>query len=260
MDKSFQTSFIPKKPLTSVGSYSEEQPMGIFAFIAIVLFVGSLMTCGGVYVYKMYLTKQKESAEKSLIASRDSFEPTTINTLELFDKRTSVSKNLLSNHTVMSPFFDTLASSTISSIQYTKFNIDTKEKAISVSMMGVTRNYKYIALQSQVFNSSANTYFKNVVFSDLVKDNKTGKITFKVNFDVDPSLFSYSKYASVIKSSNNNTQAQNPTMQPDTSKQIPSNTNTQVIPDIKPATDSAVQNKNNTPAGVTDKNKSPVKQ
>lgn len=191
MDKSFQTSFIPKKPLT-IESSSSGGSMSLLSFISIVMIVGTLMALGGVYLYKGYLVQQKTGAENSLIASRGRFEPNTIKLLEVFDKRTSVSKQLLSSHVVMSPFFDTLASLTVPSIQYTKFSIQTNEKNTSVTMSGVARDYQYIALQAQTFNNAPGFYFKNVVFSDLVKDKKGG-VTFKVSFDVDPALFSYEK-------------------------------------------------------------------
>lgn len=202
MDKSFQTSFIPKKPLTISGSDSENQPLSVLSFISIVIFVGTLVSVGGVYLYKIYLENQKNKAEESLISIRSSFEPNTIKELELFDKRTSVSKQLLASHTVMSPFFSALADSTLSAIQYTKFTIDSTEKGVTVNMNGVTRNYKYIALQSQIFNNSKNTNFKNVVFSNLVKD-KNGNITFVISFDVNPSLLSYSNYVTSIDSVTN---------------------------------------------------------
>lgn len=191
MDKSFQTSFIPKKPLT-IESSSSGGSMSLLSFISIVMIVGTLLALGGVFLYKGYLVQQKTSAESSLIASRGRFEPNTIKLLEVFDKRTNVSKQLLSSHVVMSPFFDTLANLTVPSIQYTKFSIETGEKTTSVTMSGVARDYQYIALQAQTFNNAPGFYFKNVVFSDLVKDKK-GSVTFKVSFDVDPALFSYEK-------------------------------------------------------------------
>lgn len=199
MDKSFQTSFIPKKPLTVNGNYSEDNSLSIFSFVAMFLFAASMLSLGGVFLYKVYLSKQKSEAEKTLISIKNDFEPNTIKELELFDKRTNASKLVLANHTVMSPFFDTLSKSTITAIQYTKFSIDMGEKDIVVNMSGVTRNYKYIALQSQIFNNSSNVFFKNVVFSNLVKD-KNNKITFNVSFSVSPSLFSYSVYGSTLDS------------------------------------------------------------
>lgn len=166
--------------------------MSILSFVSIVMIVGTLLALGGVFLYKGYLIQQKTSAENSLIASRGRFEPNTIKLLEVFDKRTNVSKQLLSSHVVMSPFFDTLANLTVPSIQYTKFSIETGDKTTSVTMSGVARDYQYIALQAQTFNNAPGFYFKNVVFSDLVKDKK-GSVTFKVSFDVDPALFSYEK-------------------------------------------------------------------
>lgn len=199
MDKNFQTSFIPKKPLT-VDSSSSHESMSVLSFVSIVMIVGTIIASGGVYLYKSYLSQQKISAENSLVASKARFEPNTIKLLEVFDKRMSVSKQLLSTHTVMTPFFDTLASLTVPSIQYTKFSIETGEKSTSVTMSGIARDYQYIALQAQTFNSSPGLYFKNVVFSDLAKDKKGG-VTFKVSFDVDPTLFSYEKEISKPASS-----------------------------------------------------------
>ncbi|MCX6755944.1 MAG: PilN domain-containing protein [Candidatus Nomurabacteria bacterium] len=196
MDKSFQTSFIPKKPLLQE-SYVKSEPMSFFSFIAGVLFVGSLLCFGGLYLYKSFLLNQKSVLEKSLLSSRDSFEPETIKVLELFDLKTNISKQLLSSHTVISPFFNTLSSLTIPSVQYTKFGIDVSEKGASVTMTGVALDYQYIALQAQTFNNAKGSYFKNVIFSDLVlKDKKSGNVSFKISFDVDPALLSYERSVS----------------------------------------------------------------
>lgn len=196
MDKSFQTSFIPKKPLLQESSVQSE-PLGFFPFIAGVLFVGSLLCTGGLYLYKNYLLNQKTALESSLLASRDSFEPETIKVLELFDMKTNISKQLLFGHTVVSPFFETLASLTVPYVQYTKFDMGITEKGVSVTMTGTALDYKYIALQAQTFNNAKGSYFKNVIFSDLVsKDKKSSNVSFKVSFDVDPSLFSYERSVS----------------------------------------------------------------
>jgi hypothetical protein len=62
-----------------------------------------------------------------------------------------------------------------------------------VRMSGVARDYKSVALQASVFNSAKGRYFKNVVFSNLTKDNKNGYILFDLDFMVDPALLSYEK-------------------------------------------------------------------
>jgi hypothetical protein len=194
MDNTFQTSFIPKKPI-NVESPSSGSSVSIFSFISILVLIFSLVASGGLFLYKNYLSQQKNQAEKSLEASKGRFELNTIKTLELFDKKTNLSKQLISNHTVMTPFFNLLGSLTVPYIQYTKFEINHSDKGVAVSMNGVARDYQYIALQAQTFNNAPGYYFKNVVFSDLVKE-KNGNVTFKVSLDVEPTLFSYEKLLS----------------------------------------------------------------
>ena len=57
---------------------------------------------------------------------------------------------------------------------------------------GVARDYRSIALQADMFNSTKGLSFKNVVFSNLVKD-KNNNIIFDLKFNVDPALLSYEK-------------------------------------------------------------------
>ena len=190
MENSFQTSFIPKKPITS--NLSEKEPRSFFGMIALFLFLASLLISGGLFVYKSYLTKQQESLSMSLAVTRDSFEKDTIDELELFNKRTESAKQILNNHIVFSPLFNLLGNITIPSIQYTNFEQQTNEKGFLVDIDGVARDYRSIALQADIFNSSKGSSFKNVLFSNLMKD-KNNNIGFNLKFNVDPSLLSYEK-------------------------------------------------------------------
>lgn len=190
MENSFQTSFIPKKPITS--SVSDRTPRSLFSLIATFLLIVSLVLSAGLFVYKIYLKKQKESLSVSLAVARDSFEKETIDELNLFDQRTQSVKQILGSHVVQSPMFALLGEVTIPSIQYTSFEQQTNDKGFLVSIEGLARDYKSIALQSEVLNSEKGRYFKNVLFSNLTKD-KNNNIGFDLKFNVDPNLLSYEK-------------------------------------------------------------------
>jgi hypothetical protein len=191
MENSFQTSFIPKKPISSVGTVSKG-PTSLFTVLAIIILVIVAIAAGGLFVYKGYLGRQKESLSVSLLKVRDSFEKETIDELELFNKRTDAAKEILDSHIVLSPVFELIGNLTIPSIQYTKFEHQTSEKGFYVKMSGISRDYRSIALQADVFNSAKGRYFKNVVFSNLIKD-KNNYVTFNIEFSVDPNLLSYEK-------------------------------------------------------------------
>jgi hypothetical protein len=194
MDNSFQTSFIPKKPVTSSTRSIRPVTSPITAIAVFILIIVGV-SCAGLYIYKSYLIKQKQTLSASLDKIKQSFEGDTINELELYDKRVTASQKVLDNHIVFSPMFSLLGSLTIPTIQYTKFNEENsmdKSNTFTAKMTGVARDYRSIATQADVFNTAKGRYFKNVVFSNLTKD-KNNNVGFDVEFTVDPNLLSYEK-------------------------------------------------------------------
>jgi hypothetical protein len=204
MENSFQTSFIPKKPVVSSGNFNKE-PKSLFYIISVFLLVVSVVVSIGLFVYKIYLTKQRDSASASLAIVRDSFEKDTIDVLSSFDKKTESAKQVLNNHIVLSSMFSLLGEITIPTIQYVSFSQLTDGGNTLVKIDGVARDYRSIALQADVFSSSKGRLFKNVIFSNLVKD-KNNNIVFNLEFNVDPSLLSYQKN---ISTNNTKTPTQN---------------------------------------------------
>lgn len=198
----FQTSFIPKKPITEAPLHKVpiaiQRSVSIFTIIAIfsIIIVGGAY--GGLYFYKSTLSVNVTNAKKSLNLAESSFEADTISDLQLFDKRIAASKQVLASHIVVSPFFELLNTLTLPSIQFTKFSYSgsTDGQSYSVKMSGNAKDYKSIAVQASIFNSSAGKYFKDVVFSNLnLSDDKEkkGYVTFDVSFNLDPILLSYEK-------------------------------------------------------------------
>ena len=189
-NNSFQTSFIPKKPLTSSGTNKE--PRNFFLMISTFFLIAFILLSAGLYMYRLYLVKQEDSLSASLSATRASFEKDTISELELFDKKTGTAKQILSNHLVLSPMFALLGDITIPQVQYINFSQKTNDKGFLVNIKGLARDYKSIALQAEVFNSVKGRSFTNVLFSNLAKD-KNNNVSFDLKFNVDPNLLSYEK-------------------------------------------------------------------
>lgn len=193
MDNSFQTSFIPKRPVGAGTDSKANRPQtSIFTVLsfAVLIIVGGISI--GLFLYKNYLTNQKEVLSASLEKVRNSFDKDTIDELELYDKRVSAAKKVLNGHVVLSPMFALLGSLTLPSIQYTRFDHQTNANGFLVKMSGTAVDYKSIALQADVFNGAKGRFFKNVIFSNLIKD-KNNNINFDIEFNVDPSLLSYQK-------------------------------------------------------------------
>ncbi len=204
-NNSFQTSFIPKKPLVSGSQVpvSASRPMGVFNFLSILFVIMVIALYGGLFVYKNLLSKNLNNLHTSLKTSQNSFELETIGDLQLFDKRMAVSKQVMSGHIVFSPLFELISELTLPSVQFTKFgqtsSVDGRN--ILVNMSGLAKDYRSIALQAQVLNSDKGKYFKDVVFSNLGladEKDKKGYVKFEISFSVDPTLLSYEK--AILKS------------------------------------------------------------
>lgn len=192
MDNSFQTSFIPKKPVNP--TFVNKAPVNVFLVFAMIVFFGVVVATVGLYLYKSYLITQKGVLSDSLTKISDTFEPETIKELEAFDNRTNTAKQILGKHIVLSPMFEKLGELTIPTIQFTEFGHEVINDQFYVKMSGMTKDYKSIALQADVFNSDVGKDFKNTIFSNLEKD-KNNYIHFDLEFIVSPDLLSYEKHA-----------------------------------------------------------------
>lgn len=189
MENSFQTSFIPKKPVGTNTSRFKE-PISIFLVVPILILIISVLLSIFLFIYKSTLVKQESDLSASLLSIRDSFEQDTIKELNAFDNRTKIARDLLDSHFVFSPMFKLLGEITIPSVQYKKFDQQTTDEGSTVNIEGIARDYKSIALQVDAFNTREGALFKEVVFSNILKD-KSNNISFKLSFKVDPSLLSY---------------------------------------------------------------------
>ncbi len=189
MENSFQTSFIPKKPITPTKAKSNK-PKNLFLLIATLLVVIAGLSAGGLYFYKISLLKVKESRSDSLSIIRNNFEEQTIEELRSFSNRMETAKKIIKGHVVLSPLFSLLSEITIPHVQYNSFSHESTDKALTVRLEGVALDYRSIALQADMFNDPRSRFFKNVLFSNLKKDLE-GNVKFNLEFDVESSLLSY---------------------------------------------------------------------
>ena len=190
MDQNFQTSFIPKKPLTE-GRAVASRPVGFLTIISIFIFFTVLLASGGLYFYKGILTKNVAQMDADLTLAQNRFELSKITQLQTLDKRLRASTEILSKHVAISPIFSALQAVTRKTVRYTKFSYnlsDTSKTKVDVLMSGQAIGYRSIALQSDLF--ATNKYLIDPVFSNLSLDTK-GNVLFDLAFSVDPIFVDY---------------------------------------------------------------------
>jgi len=190
MDQSFQTSFIPKKPIVKERD-TPSRPLGILFIISLFILFAVLLATGGFYFYKGIIAKQITQKQIDLNLAKNRFEPSKITELQILDKRLRASSEILSKHITITPIFSALEQLTMKTVRYTKFSYDfvaDKNVTINIKMSGVAIGYRSVALQSDLFAKNRNLI--DPIFSNLTLDN-SGNVLFDLEFSVDPSFVNY---------------------------------------------------------------------
>lgn len=202
MDQQFQTSFIPKKPVTEARAPIPRGSVSFFSILAIVIFVISLVMFGGSYFYKVTLLKERDALTVRIADKTKTFDMEFLREVTTLDKRIKASNEVLAKHSLISPIFTRLEQLSLKTVQFTKFELSPSAAnaaaPVSVKMSGRAVNYAAIASESDVLagvGSSKNTFFLNPIFSNLNLDDRA-RVTFDLTFGVDSDLISYPTYIS----------------------------------------------------------------
>ena len=194
MEPTFQTTFIPKKPLVENQDMSSTGGVSLLVFLATILLVVSCALAGGIYLYRASVASKVDDMQKQLEQSSVSFDADLAFNIEDTNHRLSVAQELVSNHVAFSPLLVILGENTLKTIRYTKLNAEQTvgsgaEATIKIS--GVAKNYDAIALQSDMF--AKNRFIRDPIFSNLVPTIE-GNIAFDLSFTVDPAYMKYNNH------------------------------------------------------------------
>lgn len=196
MDKEFQTSFVPKKPIIEKASapHSGGGLSAAFNLIALIVFIASILAAGATYFYRGSLIDRVEEYKVSLERARGSFEPALITELQILDKRMRAASDILDNHVAVSPIFALIGEITLPTVRYSDFSYEFNEEnpnLVDVIMTGEAKGYNYIALQADLFGDDK--FIKNPIFSDFTLD-QNGNVDFALTFSVDKTLVLYESF------------------------------------------------------------------
>ncbi|MEK7461488.1 MAG: hypothetical protein AAB586_00225 [Patescibacteria group bacterium] len=199
MDPKFQSSFIPKGPITSVMSGTsirqKSRDRGLFYFLSLIVFSVSVLLALGVFGYKFYLKYSIEQMGADLENARLTLQPEVISELTRLDNRIVSSQELIAQHLILSPLFKFLEISTPKTVRFTDFNFLKTPQGLELSILGEARGYATLAFQADVLNKSQ--YFKNSIFSNLSLNEK-GDVIFSLKTILDPALTLYLREAERI--------------------------------------------------------------
>lgn len=199
MEPKFQTSFIPRKQVTSVGGTigggvpTQLKPKSdlssIFMAISVILFIVSALGLGGAFFWKYYSNQQNISYKEQLAKKEKEYNINNIQNLKVVSVQIDMANKLLENHLAFSKIFDHIGKMAISDVRFLSMDLKSSDsQKVTVSVKGLGKNLPAVAFQSDVLSSlekyGVSTIFSNPVIQSPSLDS-TGAISFGFSADVD---------------------------------------------------------------------------
>ncbi len=198
METKFQTSFIPKQPITD-DAPRHSAGSSLFTLLAFILFMVSIATAGAAFLYNQLLVNTIAKGNTELQRNENAFDPATIQDITRLNDRITAANTLLHNHIAFSNFFGSLEKSTLKNVSFGNFTYTYGGgDKITISMGGLAgrgpvNSYETVALQSKQFTDpSLRNVFKSPILGGLSL-NGEGDSGFTFSSALDPTLISYYK-------------------------------------------------------------------
>ena len=199
METKFQTSFIPKKPITSSIQSEPESGHGVSLLMTIgmFIFIVSLLVAGGAYGLTLYLASQKTSYVKTLTTQMAQFQTDDLKRFKIMNTKIDLAKQLLSQHILTSYIFDDVGNLISDKVRFTSMDISAPDvgKPITIHITGYGLNYEVVAWQSDVLGMLEQKGLRDVVLSPVItnpaKNSTNGTVSFDFTATINPSKISY---------------------------------------------------------------------
>ena len=210
METRFQTSFIPKKSasplpgggLTPLSSTAAPHHQGIglssiYMAVAIILFAVSVLSIGGVFIWRGILESSQQGYIKQYNDSKTKINPDQISFLKAQSAKIHLARQLVSNHLVASKIFSVISTLTDENVRFLSMDMTvpaTAQTPFRLSLSGYGKSLPSVAFQSDVLNSlekyGLHAVVKNAIVSDPVL-NRDGTVSFGFTAQIDPNSFLY---------------------------------------------------------------------
>jgi hypothetical protein len=180
------TSFVPKQPLQPVTRRPMSSGNNLFLLVSIAIAGLTIVLAIGVFAYNKYLQHTLISKQAELTQAQGKVDDATIEDFVRLRDRLTNGKDLLTNHVVLSHFFDVLESLTLQNVSFSNLTLTVAaDHTAQLKMTGTAKNFNALAAQSNAF--AGEKRIKRAIFSNI---NLTSAklVTFSLTADVDPKL------------------------------------------------------------------------
>ncbi|MDB4992008.1 MAG: putative pilN [Parcubacteria group bacterium] len=140
----------------------------------------------GVFAYNKYLYSTLSHKQAQLVQAQAKVDDNTIEDFVRLRDRLSNGKDLLTNHVVLSQYFDVLESLTLQNVSFSEMHIAVAgDHTATLTMKGTARNFNALAAQSNAF--AGEKRIKRAIFSDI-NLTTTKLVSFSLTADIDSKL------------------------------------------------------------------------
>ena len=192
METKFQTSFIPKQPVTDSSSH-KASAASLFFLFAFIVFMATIAAAGAVFIYSNIISNNIKQGQVDLSKNKNAFDGNTIKSLTRLNDRINAVDTLLKKHKSVSSIFQVLENVTLKTVQFNSFGYSASDDKIKLSLAGQAFNYEAVILQTKAFTSDElKGVFRSPIFSGVALDSQ-GNVSFSFESGVDPFLVDYYK-------------------------------------------------------------------
>lgn len=187
----FTTSFIPKKPIESVGKGGriKRSSNNLFMIIAMFVFVVALVATAGVFLYEIKLKGDIEDQKINLAQAAKELDREFIDEAVRLNERIKGVEELLDNHLSPSQIFAILEEKTVQTVRFKDLNFNFNgDGDLVLDGKGVAASFESIIQQSDEYGDKG--YLRDVLFSSL-QNEEGGLVSFSFNSTVNPELILY---------------------------------------------------------------------
>lgn len=190
---STKISFIPKNSLIAQDPFlSRRRPRSVLGVLATLFLFVSVGAYAGLYAYEISLNNEiKKRTVEIQDTNKTLKESTVIAQAKIFQARTQIGKEILSNHVVVSPLLQFVADNTVQTVQLENFSFKQGPEGSRLVLKGEAPGYAALAFQSDVLKKQ-----KEELLSFAITDVKltpSGSVTFSLEENINPSFVSYGK-------------------------------------------------------------------
>jgi hypothetical protein len=186
MPNPFDTSFIPQQPLLKVeGTSQRKEPLNIALIVAIIIFIATAITGGGLYYWKTQVMKKVEAKGIELKEAEKYFRAQDIDMFKHLQVSLDTAKRLVDEHTIFSVVFDLIEERAAQNIALTGLGYSQEVDGTVVTLSGQSPSYAALYFQIDTWRK-VQPMVKSVTLSTFTLQDTSGVVDFTVKVVIDP--------------------------------------------------------------------------